>query len=301
MKLLSFRWLRSLTVAIILAILTTLAAGQGPASAVGDSSTAAAPTEHTAPVEKPGAGGDPDALRKAAQNPIASMISVPIQNVDNFAIGPYGRIQNVINIQPVIPVQISGNWNLITRVITPIVSQPYPTQPTGGVFGFGDMNPTFFLSPAKSGKLIWGMGPTLVLPTATSDFLGQGKFSMGPSIVLLVQPGKWTFGALVNNVWSVAGSGSRPAVNQMLLQYFVNYNLKKGWYLTFPPIMTANWEASSGQQWVVPLGGGVGRIMRLGMQPVNLSLQFYGNAVHPDNASPWGMKMQVAFLFPKKK
>ena len=238
-------------------------------------------------------------LQKAVQNPVASLISVPIQNNSNFGVGPYDRTQDVLNIQPVIPAKISKNWMLITRIIQPIIWQPYPDQPTGGEYGFGDMNPTFFLSPAKPGKLIWGVGPAFAIPTATNQILGQGKFSMGPSVVVLAQPGKWTLGALVNNVWSIAGSGSRPDVNQMLLQYFVNYNLNKGWYITISPILTANWNASSGNVWTVPFGGGVGRVMKLGFQPVNISAAFYGNAVYPSGASPWGMRLQIAFLFPK--
>jgi hypothetical protein len=104
---------------------------------------------------------------------------------------------------------------------------------------------------------------------------------------------------LINNAWSFAGQSSRQNVNQMLLQYFVNYNLKKGYYLTSTPILNANWEASSPCRWLVPFGGGVGRIMRLGFQPVNLSLQFYANPVRPSGSAPWGMRMQIAFLFPK--
>ena len=260
-------------------------------------------------------------LQKATQNPVASLISVPLQNNTNFDIGPFDRTQNVLNIQPVIPIGVSKQWNLIIRWITPIISQPAPgtlnlevfgieentpayfagvaVQNNASVFGFGDMTPTFFLSPAKPGKLIWGAGPVFVLPTATSKVLGQGKLSLGPSVVTLVQPGHWTIGALVNNAWSVAGSGGRPSVNQMLLQYFINYNLKKGWYITVQPIITANWEASSGNVWTVPFGGGIGRIMKVGFQPVNLSAQFYGNAAHPANGSPWGMRLQLAFLFPK--
>ena len=134
---------------------------------------------------------------------------------------------------------------------------------------------------------------------ATSDITGQGKFSLGPSVIVLAQPKHWTIGALANNVWSVAGSGSRPPVNQFLLQYFINYNMKKGWYLSMQPIITADWRASSGNMWTVPFGGGVGRIMKLGFQPVNLTAQFYGNAVYPDRTSPWGMRLQIAFLFPK--
>ena len=238
-------------------------------------------------------------LQKATQNPVANLISVPLQNNTNFSIGPYDRTQDVLNIQPVIPVKLNPKWNLITRVIQPIVWQPYPTETTGGEYGFGDTNPTFFLSPGKPGKLIWGAGPTFVIPTATNDVLGQGKFSMGPSFVALAQPGHWTIGVLINNVWSVAGSGGRPDVNQMLLQYFLNYNMKKGWYITVQPILTADWNASSGKTWTVPFGGGVGRIMKLGFQPVNITAQFYGNAVYPSGGSPWGMRLQIAFLFPK--
>jgi hypothetical protein len=240
-----------------------------------------------------------EALQKATQNPVANLISVPIQNNNNFGIGQYNRNQDVLNIQPVIPIHLNKDWMLISRIIQPIVWQPYPTETTGGEFGFGDMNPTFFFSPAKPGKVIWGAGPAFVIPTATNRVLGQGKVSMGPSFVALAQPGHWTIGGLVNNVWSVAGSGGRPDVNQMVFQYFLNYNLKKGYYVSLSPIITADWKASSGNMWTVPVGGGVGRIMKLGFQPVNLTAQFYGNAVHPEGASPWSMRLQIALLYPK--
>jgi hypothetical protein len=255
---------------------------------------------------------DTEALAKATQNPVASLISVPFQNNTNFAIGPYDRTQNVLNIQPVIPTRLSPHVMMISRIIQPIVWQPYSAQTTGGEFGFGDMSPTFFLSPANPGKLIWGVGPAWVFPTATNQLLGQGKVSIGPSVVALVQPGHWTLGALTNNVWSFAGSGSRPAVNQFLLQYFVNYNLKKGWFLTSSPILTANWnnkasldaanggDTTSGGRWTIPFGGGAGRITRLGPQPVNIAVNFYGNAVHPSGASSWGLRLQIALLYPQK-
>jgi hypothetical protein len=269
-----------------------------------------AQTAASAPAPAP--ANDADALAKATQNPVASLISVPIQNNSNFAVGPYNRTQDVLNIQPVIPARISENWMLISRIIQPIVWQPASTQPTGGEYGFGDMNPTFFLSPAKPGKLIWGVGPAMVFPTATSTVLGQGKLSFGPSVVALVQPGYWTLGFLVNNVWSVAGSSHRPSVNQMTLQYFITYNLQKGWNINSGPIVTANWHNQAGGEsadgddtppggrWTVPFGGGVGRVMRLGTQPVNLSANFYGNAIHPPGASSWGMRLQIALLYPQK-
>ncbi len=279
------------------------------------------PAQAKAEAQKPDTKASAGDLAKAVQNPVASLISVPIQNSSNFGIGPNDRTQNVLNIQPVVPIRASENWNLIIRGIVPVIWQPAPgtanlevfgieentpaylaaqaVQKSAGVFGFGDITPSFFFSPAKPGKLIWGAGPVFVLPTATSKVLGQAKLSMGPSIVALIQPGKWTVGALVNNVWSVAGPSDRSDVNQMSWQYFVNYNLKKGWYLSSSPLISANWKASTGNVWTVPVGGGVGRIFRLGFQPVNVAAQFYGNAAHPSNGSPWGMRVQIAFLFPK--
>ena len=241
-------------------------------------------------------------LQKATQNPVASLISVPLQNNTNFGAKPGYRSQNVLDIQPVIPIGISKDWNLLVRWITPIIYQPVPNAPgtpETGEYGLGDMMPTFFISPKRPGKLIWGVGPVFQLPTATNTFLGQGKLGIGPSTVVLTQPGHWTLGLLENNVWSVAGSGSRPAVNQFLMQYFINYNLKKGWFIGVSPIITANWEASRGNVWTVPFGGGIGRIMKFGAQPVSLVAQFYGNAVHPANTPAWTLRLQISFLFPK--
>jgi hypothetical protein len=241
-------------------------------------------------------------LQKATQNPVASLISVPLQNNTNFGANPGYRNQNVLDIQPVIPIGITKDWNLLVRWITPIIYQPVPNAPgtpETGEFGLGDMQPTFFISPRKPGKLIWGVGAVFQFPTATNKYLGQGKLGTGPSIVALTQPGHWTLGVLANNVWSVAGSGSRPDVNQFLTQYFINYNLQKGWFLGMAPIITANWEASRGNVWTVPFGGGIGRITKFGTQPVSLVAQFYGNAVHPANSSSWTMRLQISFLFPK--
>lgn len=245
------------------------------------------------------AGASTEELTKQVQNPISSLISVPFQNNNAFGIGPYDRAQDVLNIQPVVPVGISKNWNMITRVIQPIIWQPYPQTPTGGQYGFGDMVPTFFFSPKNSGKLIWGVGPQFILPTATDQILGQGKVSMGPSVVALISPKTGAIGVLVSNDWSVAGSGSRPSVNQMTLQYFANYNLSKGWYFSTLPILTANWNASSGNVWIIPFGGGMGRVVKFGAQPFNINVQMFGNVVHPPGASPWGLRIQIALLFPK--
>jgi hypothetical protein len=245
-----------------------------------------------------------EALQKATQNPVADLISVPLQDNMNFGVGPYNGTQNVLNIQPVIPMHLTENWNLINRIIAPIVWQPYTGSNSAnaslGTFGLGDLNPSVFFTPAHPGKLIWGAGPAFVFPTATDPSLGQGKWSIGPSFVVLAQPGHWTLGVLANNVWSYAGQSDRPTVNQFLLQYFINYNLSGGWYLATQPIITANWAAPKARDvWTVPFGIGIGRIQKVGFQPINWSLQAYGNAVYPTGASPWGIRLQLAFLFPK--
>ncbi len=242
-----------------------------------------------------------EALLKAVQNPVADLISVPIQNNINPGIAPYGRVQNVVSLQPVIPLTLSENWLLVTRVIQPILWQPYADQKSGGVFGLGDMNPTFFLAPKNPGALIWGAGPAVVIPTATSQLLGQGKLSLGPSAVVLAQPGPWTIGALVSNVWSVAGSGGRVPVNRMALQYFLVYNLPHDWYLNSGPTITADWRASAGNVWTEPFGLGVGKLVNMGQAPVDFSGTFYGNATTPAGMPTWSMSFQMTLLFPKKQ
>jgi hypothetical protein len=243
-------------------------------------------------------------LQKASQNPVADLISVPLQSNFNFfdreKIPVHGtEMQYVLNLQPVIPLKLNEEWNLITRTIIPIIYQPEIVPGMGTHGGTGDIQFTGFFSPRKPGKIIWGVGPVLQFPTATDPLLGSGKWSMGPSAVVLAMQGPWVYGALAQNVWSYAGDGDRPYVNQMLLNPFVNYNLPDGWYLTTSPNITADWHADGDQRWTVPVGGGVGRLFRVGKLPVNLSLAAYYNVEHPDFGPEWTVQFQVKFMFPK--
>ncbi len=168
---------------------------QSQSSTAQQSGTTSAKPKPDAEEAEAGTSQATEALQKATQNPVASLISVPIQNNNNFGVNPGYRNQDVLNIQPVIPIGISKDWNLLVRWITPIVYQPIPNQPSApetGVYGLGDMLPTFFISPKRPGKVIWGAGPVFQLPTATSNYLGQGKLGIGPSVVVLTQPGHWT-------------------------------------------------------------------------------------------------------------
>ena len=237
-------------------------------------------------------------LAKASQNPIADMISLPFQNDLNFNYGPQSSLQNILNIQPVIPFHLSSDWNLITRTIMPLISQPAFGPGQDSQFGLGDTQLSMFLSPAKAKEFIWGVGMIAQIPTHTDNRLGSTLWGLGPSAVALRIDGPWVYGALVNNIWSLGGTGSK-GYNNFLLQPFLNYNFgKTGTYLTTSPIVTANWKTGD---WIVPLGGGIGQIFKVfGKQPVNTSLQAYYNVAHPDNLGPeWQIRFQVQLLFPE--
>lgn len=266
----------------------------GPAPARAQTTTG---SETAAPQEAATQGADTSSLAKASQNPVGDLISLPFQNNLNFDVGPDDRTQNILNIQPVYPLKISSRFNLITRTILPVISQPAPGDDR--TFGLGDVNFTGFISPRQPGKVIWGAGPALVFPTATDEVLGTEKWSAGPSVVVLTMPGFWVVGGLVSNVWSFAGDSDRSSVNSLLFQYFVNYNYPSGWYFTSAPIITANWEASSGNRWTVPFGGGAGKILKFGKQPVNINTQLFYNVETPPNGGKWQWRFQFQLMYPK--
>jgi hypothetical protein len=240
-------------------------------------------------------------IAKQAQNPIASLISVPLENDFNPYTGVHKEDSYVFEMKPVIPIRLSDDWTLITRTIIPVIQVPDLAPGVSGTGGLGDIQESLFLSPTKAGPVIWGAGPVISIPTATENILGTKKLSVGPTVVVLRIQGHWLFGSLVQNLFSVAGPSARKDVNQMLMQPFVNYNLPHKWYLTSSPIITANWEVGSSQRWVVPVGGGVGKIVHFGNLPVNVYTQFFRNVQRPDGASSWSARFQMQLLFPKKR
>jgi hypothetical protein len=242
-------------------------------------------------------GPSADDLAKQSQNPVGTLISLPFQNNTNFGVGPGDDVQNILNIQPVVPLNL-GKLNLINRIILPVVYQPEFVPGEGSTFGLGDTSYTAFFSPAQPGKFIWGVGPSFTLPTATDDALGLDQWAAGPGFVGLVMPGPWVVGALVQNVWGL-GSDDDIDVNRLLFQYFLNYNLPSGWYFSSAPIITADWEADSGNRWTVPLGGGFGKVYRIGKRPVNAGVQAYYNVEKPEFAADWSIRIQMTLLFPR--
>lgn len=235
-------------------------------------------------------------LAKASQNPLASMISLPFQNNTNFDYGPDEKTQNTLNIQPVWPVKLNENWNVVTRTIIPVVSNPALTPDDNRTDGLGDTSFTGWISPAAASKLLWGVGPSVTIPTSTDDKLGAGEWALGPSVVILSMPGNWVVGSLFSNVWGVSGNED---IDFFTWQPIVNYNLSDGWYLAFVPIITADWEADSDQRWTVPIGGGVGKIFRMGKQPINMSTHLYHNIEKPDAVGDWTLRVQFQLMFPK--
>ena len=251
---------------------------------------------------------DEQELAKKSQNPVGDIISLPFEYWHHNGMADDGSA-DALMVKPVYPTRI-GNLNLINRVIIPYLG--IDANQNGSDLGEIEIPPTLeresglgniqyqgFFTPAEPGKVIWGLGPVFELPTNTSG-IGSDKWSAGPAAVALTMPGKWVLGALVQNIWSFAGPSGDPDVNKFTFQYFVNYNLKDGWYLTSTPIITADWERSSGNRWTVPFGGGIGRLMRFGKLPVDFKLQAFGNVAKPDGGPDWSMMFAVKFLFPKK-
>jgi hypothetical protein len=254
--------------------------------------------------------GNTEALAKQAQNPVANLISFPIQwnSVPGTqwaprAIDPTAqpnRTFNVWNVQPVVPFPLNDKLTLISRTIVPITHRPLAGETD--VIGIGDINPTLFLVPRTGGNLMVGFGPTLVIPSATDVQLSSQRWSAGPAGVAVYTKGPWVAGVLVNNIWSFAGKGGQD-VNAMLIQPFLNYNFPSGWYLTSSPILTADWTAANGNGWTIPIGGGFGRLFRLGTQPFNASLQAFWNVAKPEVLGEEllgdvTIRLQVQALFP---
>ena len=245
---------------------------------------------------------DADDLAKKLANPVASLISVPIQfNYDeNIGLNDEGSVLQ-INIQPVIPMELNEDWNLITRTIIPVISQPGFAPGQNRKNGLGDIQFTTFFSPKEVGPSgwIWGAGAVAQFDSASDDRLGAGAFGLGPSAVMLKSFGPWVVGGLVNNIWSL--SADRDDVNMFLFQPFINYNFpdKPGRYLTFAPIITANWEADSSNTWTVPPGLGIGQGTRFGKQPVNMQSSAYYNVKKPEFGADWQLRLQQQLMFPK--
>jgi hypothetical protein len=239
-----------------------------------------------------------DTLAKQLSNPVASLISVPLQFNYDESYGELDGYRFTLNVQPVIPSSLNEDWNLITRVIMPVIYQD-DVIGRSSQSGLGDTTPTFFFSPKSSpGGLIWAIGPVFLLPTATDDLLGTEKWGAGPSALVLKQTTTgWTMGALVNHIESFAGSDDRADISNTFIQPFFAKQFKGGRTLTFNSESTYDWE---NEQWTVPINVMYSKVTKLGGQMISFAGGARWYAETPDGGPEWGARFVVTLLYPGK-
>ena len=278
--------------------LIALVATMAPHAASAQQDAAAQAQKEATAAGGGGAADDPAVLAKKLQNPVANLISVPMQSNWDFGIGPAHAMRYLLNVQPVIPFSLTAEWNLITRTIVPFIHAESPVTWGSDAGGLGDIVQSFFLSPKAptSGGWILGAGPVFLYPSASDDALGAEKWGAGPTAVFLKQDSGWTYGLLANHIWSFAGKSSRADVSTTFLQPFVSYTTKT--YTTFGlnTESTYDWE---NKRWIVPLNATVAQMLKIGGQPIQLQLGGRVYADRPDGGPNWGLRFAVTFLFPK--
>jgi hypothetical protein len=236
-------------------------------------------------------------LAKQLSNPVASLISVPFQYNWDHGLGPEGDgVKNTLNIQPVIPIALNSEWNLISRTIVPLVWQD-DVLPGTEQHGLSDITQSLFFSPQEpTNGIIWGVGPVFLLPTGTDPLLSTEKWGAGPTGVVLTQNHGWTVGALANHIWSFAGDETRADVNSTFLQPFISYTTPDAWTFTLNTESTYDWNA---EQWSVPINFMVAKLVTIDKQPVSFQVGARYWAASPDNGPDgWGVRAAVTLLFP---
>jgi hypothetical protein len=236
-------------------------------------------------------------LAKQTQNPIANLISLPLQSNWDFGIGPADAMRYTLNVQPVIPFTISDEYNLITRTIIPYIYAEAPVRTRSDKSGLGDILQSFFFSPKApvNGWLI-GVGPVLLYPSATKDELGREKWAAGPTGVMLKQESGWTYGILFNHLWSFAGDDDRDNVNATFLQPFVSFTTETLTTFGINTESTYDWKNSD---WTIPINISATQLLKLGNQPLSLTLGWRYYAQAPSGGPDWGLRFVVTLLFPK--
>ncbi len=256
------------------------------------------PAPEEGPEKDEAPSDDAGDLALKLSNPIADLISVPIQGNWDTGIGPADADLITVNVQPVVPFSIGRDWNLVTRTIVPIIAPESPT--TGGreESGLGDVIESLFFSPKAptASGWIWGVGPAFLFPTASEDELGSDRWAAGPTAVVLKQENGWTYGALANHLWSFAGDDDRPDVNATFLQPFLSFTTQSHTTWTLNTESTYDWERS---QWTVPIQGQVSQLLMIGRLPVSVGFGYRQFVEAPRRGPDWGLRFVLTFLFPR--
>ncbi|WP_052444638.1 hypothetical protein [Flammeovirga sp. OC4] len=235
------------------------------------------------------------------QNPLSSIVALPIQH--NMGVGVPGLdgTTYTMSLQPIVAQEFE-KFSLVHRAVVGLSYLPSTTGLENNLnpqFGLTDLNYSFFFAPKSVGKVAWGIGPSICMPTATNDMLGNGKWSAGASLALVYQTNGWTFDMILRQTMSFAGDDTRPDVNNFVAQTLIAKSLGKGWVINTFPTITGNWNAEKGQQWTIPVGGGINKLVFMGKLPVNLGVQYYNNVVKPDHVGQHEVRLQTVFVFRK--
>jgi hypothetical protein len=246
---------------------------------------------------QPGTSVTPQELAKSVHNPFEDFVKVPLQSTTGFSVGPHHNAGESLNIQPVIPFSLNAEWDLIARPSLSATYQPSPQEQ----FGLNDLQTSFFVTPHNANEWIWGAGPIFQFPTATSDALGTGRYSVGPTAALIYSKGPWFNGVLAYQLMSFAGNRARGSINQTYVEPEVSYNFDSGWYVDCDPPMTFDWTANAANGWTIPIGADVGNAFSVGSHAMSFQLGGYDLAKRPDGAPQWIIRIQVTALFPTGK
>jgi hypothetical protein len=239
-------------------------------------------------------GWSPQELAKDKANPFTKTINIQLNAVTGFGIGPGHEVGEQFTVQPLIPLPLDNDWNLIVRPQVPVTYSPGPQRR----FGLGDIQTSFFLTPSRTTGLIWGAGPALQFPTATDNELGTGKWSAGPTGALIYNHGPWFAGILVTQFWSFAGA-RRTAVNQTSMEVQLNYSFESGWYIQTDPTITYDWSAVARQAFTLPVGFDIGKVVKIGGQNVSFQAGAYEAVKNPAGTAQWIIRTQITLLFPR--